>query len=150
MAQSVMARVAAVTYQRWGWPAKAVGDLVVMRTGEQAHAINLPAGAGCRVRQALWMDLLNGPIIVIPGSRPRWVFLVRPAEDAADPVIESLRARGAIVSLDGVAVPLPPSRLDAGLARWAVQPPAAQPWLPPFRAVASAIQSITPPVNLAG
>ncbi|MGK4581945.1 bifunctional DNA primase/polymerase [Kitasatospora sp. HPMI-4] len=115
----------------WWWRERSPDAPVLLATGREVCAVSLPAEAG---RRALdYFDLLGLPIGPVLASRRRYVLLVAPytLEGLGGVLADlpwvpgSLRFHGP----DGYLL-LPPSRSDAGSARWIRPPGGDMPVLP--------------------
>ena len=91
------------------------------------------------------MRMLSGPVVALPGSPRRRLLLAASADEAPQAMIDRLDRRGGVTHRAGTLVPLPPSELACGQVTWQVPPAPAEPWLPPWTALAAAVRSITHP-----
>lgn len=135
--------VAAAQYTRWGWPVTITGRRLLLTTGNQVSAVELPADLARQVHQHLAVRMLAGPVVALPGTPCRRLLLAGCADQAAQASIDRLEHRGAITHRCGALVPLPPSRLARGAVTWTVPPALVEPWLPPFTAIAAAVRTLT-------
>jgi hypothetical protein len=101
---------AARRYAAHGWTVERHGDAVLLVTGSELDALEVPATWGSRVDR-------SGPVAVTAAGR--WIFLVRPGT----PLRPELDRRLDIVRHGpGSRVAVAPSRLPEGLVHWAVAP----------------------------
>lgn len=118
------------------------GTRLLLSTGTQVSAVEMAADLAGDVQHFLAVRLLAGPVITLTGPPDRWLLLAGSAEEVAQGSIDRLEGRGAITHRSGALVPLPPSRLACGAATWTVPPALAEPWLPPFTAIAAAVRTL--------
>jgi hypothetical protein len=103
---------AARRYAARGWTVELHGELVLLGTGSELDAIEVPPGLGAAVRKP-------GPVAVT--ATGRCVFLVRPGS----PLRPELERRLDVVRHGpGSWVAVPPSRLPEGPMSWAIAPAA--------------------------
>ncbi|HET9518192.1 MAG TPA: bifunctional DNA primase/polymerase [Actinoplanes sp.] len=85
---------------------------VLLATGEQLDALDVPAALGLRT-----IGMIEGPVAVT--ATGRWMFLVRPGT----PLRQELQNRLDVVRHShGSWIPAAPSRMIEGPVRWAVSP----------------------------
>ena len=109
---------AARRYAAHGWRVERHGDTVLLMTGAELDALEVPATLGARVDR-------SGPVAVTAAGR--WIFLVRPGT----PLCPELDRRLDVVRHGpGSRVAVAPSRLPEGPVRWAVAPAEAHWRLP--------------------
>ncbi|SHG62140.1 hypothetical protein [Streptoalloteichus hindustanus] len=137
--------LAAVLYRRWGWPVAVDGAHLLLTTGPAMCAVELPDLVTRWVHRFLTLRLLAGPVVGLPGPRPRSALLAGSAEDAAPATLDLLDRGGAVVHRAGAVFPMPPSRLATGRVFWRVAPAPSTPWLPPFSAVVAALRHLPRP-----
>jgi hypothetical protein len=110
---------AARRYAAHGWTVELHGELVLLGTGSELDAIEVPPGLGAAVRKP-------GPVAVT--ATGRCIFLVRPGS----PLRPELERRLDVVRHGtGSWVAVAPSRLPEGPVRWAVTPASTGWRLPP-------------------
>jgi hypothetical protein len=110
---------AARRYAAHGWTVELHGELVLLGTGSELDAIEVPPGLGAAVREP-------GPVAVTATGRR--VFLVRPGS----PLRPELERRLDVVRHGpGSWVAVAPSRLPEGPMRWAIAPAVVGWRLPP-------------------
>jgi hypothetical protein len=133
----------AIAYQHlYGWPTGvdlATGHLV-LAVSENVNAIIMRAELGIETQSLLSVQMLAGPVIALPGARPDWVFLTGPASSISAKTLTALSRLGVRLQKAGAFIPLPPSRLDGGMVRWASGPTVGRD-LPPWTAVLAATRS---------
>ncbi|WP_405160888.1 hypothetical protein [Nocardia sp. NBC_01499] len=129
-------------YRRRGWTVAETTNGVCLITDEQVAAVELTGDLAAGVRRYLRANNLSGPVIEIPGAQRREIHLVVGVAKAAM-AIEALRGAGATVHTDGASIPLPPTRLSTGSARWDISPAEAR-WVPPVVALAAALRATAP------
>jgi hypothetical protein len=101
---------AARRYAAHGWTVERRGDLILLVTGSELDALEVPAMVGSRVDP-------SGPVAVTAAGR--WIFLVRPGT----PLCPELDRRLDVVRHGpGSRVAIAPSRLPEGPVRWVVAP----------------------------
>lgn len=104
---------AARRYTAHGWTVELHGELVLIGTGSELDAIEVPPGLGAAVRER---DP-GGPVAVTAAGRA--IFLVRPGS----PLRPELERRLDVVRHGpGSWVAVAPSRLPEGPVRWAITP----------------------------
>ncbi|MCP2170233.1 hypothetical protein [Goodfellowiella coeruleoviolacea] len=115
--------------QRLGWPTRLAGTELHLLLGRGLVGVALAnPGVAEEILGVLTRRGLDGPVVVLPGSPARWVFLA-----GADPAVDHTAALvppGVDLVRDQVA--LPPSRTPHGRVAWA-RPPS------PHRALPSAL-----------
>ncbi|MCX4096647.1 hypothetical protein [Nocardia sp. alder85J] len=126
-------------YIQRGWTVAETANGICLITDEDIAAIEVTGELAATVRRYLRANDLTGPIIELPGIERREIHIVTGVRKAAM-AIEALREAGVVVHADGAGVPLPPSRVSAGTAAWAVAPHEAR-WTPPLVAVAAAVRA---------
>ncbi|HEY0694078.1 MAG TPA: hypothetical protein VGD71_34175 [Kribbella sp.] len=124
------------------------GTGLLLTTDDHISAVELPSALGSVVQHFLRILMIAGPVVRLPGAPSRWLLLTQSAQTAAPVNIAQLRNRGAVTHRDGTLVPLPPSRLENGVASWQVPPAMDGPTLPPFTAVVAAIRTVTETAGL--
>ncbi len=129
----------AQAYGALGWNVTGTANGVSLITDETICAIEVTGELVDGVREYMRANRMTGPVIEIPGTERREIHLATGVAKASM-AIEALRARGAIVHLDGAGVPLPPTQLTKGTARWIVAPEAAR-WIPPVVALGAAVRA---------
>jgi len=119
---------------RWGrWP-----YAILLPTGYVADVIELRGSAARTVRAVLAEYEVLGPVAVVPDGRT--LLFTSPAGPLGKNLVAELTAAGAVCHGRGSWVPLPPSRLAAGLVEW-LEPPGAIRWrVPPPEMVADALR----------
>ncbi len=109
---------AARRYAAHGWTVARRGPVVLLITGTEMDALEVPAVLGSKVDR-------SGPVAVTAAGR--WIFLVRPGT----PLCPELDRRLDVVRHGpGAQVAIAPSRLHEGPVRWAVAPGEARWRLP--------------------
>ena len=103
--------------------------------------IELPEELAEGVHAFMQANGLVGPVITLPGATNREIHLVTGVAKATM-ALEALRKLGAIIYQDGAGIPLPPTQLSAGSARWAIAPEDCR-WTPPVVALAAAVRATT-------
>lgn len=113
---------------------------VLLPTGVVCDVVEAPHEMGAEVWAALSATREPMPVATLPDRR--WLFFAAPD---LDPDLHDVLSRaGALHHGRGSWVPLPPSRLAGGMARWA-RPPASVGWrLPALAAVARALPRMAP------
>ena len=140
--------VMALRYAQWGWLTRLAGDRLLLTTDDNISAVELPSALGSVVQQFLRIRMVAGPVVRLPGTPSRWLLLTQSAQTAAPVSLAQLRSRSAVTHRGGTLVPLPPSRLENGVASWQVPPAMDGPSLPPFTAVVAAIRTVTETAGL--
>jgi hypothetical protein len=116
---------AARRYAAHGWTVERQAETVLLVTGSELDALEVPASLGARRRADH-----SGPVAVTAAGR--WIFLVRPGT----PLCPELERRLDVVRHGpGSRVAVAPSRLPEGLVRWAVTPRETRWRLPAAEAV---------------
>jgi len=137
---------AAVTRCRsWGWSISLTGSRVLLSTGVRVSAVELAEELAVEVQRFLAIRLLAGPVVTLPGMPRRRLLLAASADEVSQAAIDRLDGRGGVTHRADALVPLPPSELACGQVTWQVPPAPAEPWLPPWTALAAAVRSITHP-----
>lgn len=133
----------AMAYQHlYGWPTGvdlATGRLV-LAVSESVDAIIMRVELGIETQSRLSQQMLAGPVIALPGDCPDWIFLTGPATSVSTRTLTALSRLGVRLQKPGAFIPLPPSRLDGGVVRWASGPTVGRD-LPPWTAVLAATRS---------
>jgi hypothetical protein len=103
---------AARRYAAHGWTVEHRGQVILLATGSEVDALEVPASLGATQRPDHC-----GPVAVTAAGR--WIFLVRPGT----PLCPELDRRLDVVRHGpGSWVAIAPSRLPEGPVRWAVAP----------------------------
>ncbi|MGB3438207.1 MAG: hypothetical protein WBA97_05580 [Actinophytocola sp.] len=140
--------VMALRYAQWGWLTRLAGDRLLLTTDDRISAVELPSALGSVVQHFLRIRMLAGPAVRLPGKPSRWLLLTQSAQAATPVGLAQLHDCGAVTHSGGTLVPLPPSRLETGVASWQVPPAMDGPSLPPFSAVVAAIRTTTETAGL--
>jgi hypothetical protein len=137
------AELAATTqdYAARGWTVTETANGVSLITDEAVCGIEVTGKLAEGIRRYLRANDMTGPIIDIPGAERREIHLVTGVRKA-EMALRALKEMGAILHLDGAGIPLPPTKLYAGAAQWAVSPAEAR-WVPPVVAIAAAARAVT-------
>lgn len=130
-------------YSNWGWLVLRSENRLLLTTDHQVSVVEMPGAVGEEVHRYLGLRMLGGPVVVLPGGSPRWLFLTSSADEASQVNLVRLRARGALTHRLGTLVPLPPSRVGGGVVGWLGDVPVGRPFLPPFSAVVAALRAVT-------
>ena len=133
----------AADYSARGWEVATTTNGISLITDENICGIEVPGELTADVRHFMTANNLLGPVIEIPGANRREIYLVTGIKKA-DLAIAALRDRGITVHMDGASIALPPTKLSAGCATWAVAPEDAR-WTPPVVAVGAAVRAVTSP-----
>ncbi|KAA0025051.1 hypothetical protein FOY51_01355 [Antrihabitans cavernicola] len=128
-------------YSDRGWNVATTANGISLITDADVAGIEIPAEHADAVRHYMRANQMVGPVIELPGTPSREIHLVTGIANASM-AIAALRAIGAIVHMDGAGIPLPPTQLVAGSARWSVSPEESR-WLPPVVAVGAAVRAVT-------
>jgi hypothetical protein len=128
-------------YAELGWTVTETANGISLIADDTVCGIEVSGKLAEGVRRYLRANSLTGPIIDIPGPDRREIHLVT-APGKAGMALASLARLGAIVHVDGAGIPLPPTKLYTGSARWAVSPAEAR-WVPPVVALAAAARAVT-------
>ena len=128
------------SYSERGWLVATTANGISLITDESVCGIEVPAEYAADVQTYLAANALTGPVVEVPGAQARRIYLATGIKNAPM-AIEALRAAGATVHLDGASIPLPPTQLRAGSARWIVSPDQAA-WLPPVVAIGAAVRTV--------
>lgn len=131
----------AVGYSDRGWNVSTTANGISLITDANVAGIEIPAEHTAAVRHFMQANKLVGPVVELPGSQSREIHLVTGIANATM-AIAALRAAGAVVHMDGAGIPLPPTQLYAGSARWSVSPEDSR-WVPPLVAVGAALRAVT-------
>ncbi|MCE7002149.1 bifunctional DNA primase/polymerase [Kibdelosporangium philippinense] len=113
---------------------------LVLAVSENVNAIGMRAELGMETQSLLSQQMLAGPVIALPGDRPEWIFLTGPATSISTRTLTALSHLGIRLQKPGAFIPLPPSRVGSGVARWASGPTVGRE-LPPWTAVLAATRS---------
>ncbi|MFC0109354.1 bifunctional DNA primase/polymerase [Kibdelosporangium aridum] len=133
----------AMAYQHlYGWPTGVdpATRRLVLAVSENVNAIVMRAELGVETQSLLSQQMLAGPVIALPGDCPDWIFLTGPATSISTRTLSALSHLGVRLQKLGTFIPLPPSRLDSGVVRWASGPTVGRD-LPPWTAVLAATRS---------
>ncbi len=128
-------------YTQRGWMVATTANGISLVTDENVCGIEIPAELAEGVRHFMRANQLLGPVVELPGAVRREIHLVTGMAKAAM-ALDALRALGATVHANGAGIPLPPTQLVAGSARWAVSPEESR-WVPPVVAISAAARAIT-------
>ena len=128
-------------YTERGWTVTETANGISLIADNAVCGIEVSGKLAEGVRRYLRANNLTGPIIDIPGSERREIHLVT-APGRARLALDALVKLGAILHVDGAGIPLPPTKLYTGSARWAVAPSEAR-WVPPVVALAAAARAVT-------
>jgi hypothetical protein len=128
-------------YAGRGWTVTGTANGISLIADDTVCGIEVSGKLAEGVRHYLRANNLTGPIIDIPGAERREIHLVT-APGRARMALDSLIGLGAIVHADGAGIPLPPTKLYTGSARWAICPSEAR-WVPPVVALAAAARAVT-------
>lgn len=128
------------SYGERGWLVSTTANGISLITDEAICGIEVPAEFAAGVHEYLRANRMTGPVVEIPGAETRQVFLATGIKKAAM-AIAALRELGATVHMDGASIPLPPTQLSAGSARWIVSPDDAR-WVPPVVAIGAAVRAV--------
>lgn len=130
-------------YSEWEWLVLRSENRLLLTTDHRVSVVEMAGAVGEEVQTYLALRMLGGPVVVLPGDAPRWLFLTSSADEASQVNLVRLRARGALTHRLGTLVPLPPSRVDGGVVGWLGGAPVDRPFLPPFSAVVAALRAVT-------
>lgn len=128
------------SYSDRGWLVATTANGISLITDDTLCGIEVPADIAELVDQYLAANRLTGPVVEIPGAEPRRIYLATGIAKAAL-ALDALRGFGATIHMDGASIPLPPTQLSAGSARWVVSPDAAT-WIPPVVMIAAAVRAV--------
>jgi hypothetical protein len=132
--------------ERVGWPVSVqVGQRnLVVATGQELAAVEMPARLGSRVRAQLGISILSGPIVSNEDGT-RWTFLAKPDRPVRDSVAEDLSAAQVRVLPPGtfVVVPTAMEPTSDAVLRWIEGPPRPNHALPPLHAVVGQARRLT-------
>ena len=134
------ATTAAAAYREQGWTVAETANGVSLITDEQIAGVELSGELAEGVRRYLLSNKLVGPVIELPGDERHEIHLVTGLAKAPRS-LAWLREVGAIVHVDGAGITLPPTKLNAGSARWGLSPDEAR-WTPPAVALAAAVRAV--------
>lgn len=128
-------------YAERGWTVSQTANGISLIADDAVCGIEVTGELALDVRRYLDANDLTGPIIDIPGAERHEIHLVT-APAKARLALDALAAMGATAHVDGAGIPLPPTKLYAGSARWSVTPTEAR-WVPPVVALAAAVRAVT-------
>jgi hypothetical protein len=127
-------------YTERGWMVTQTANGISLITDETVSGIEVSGKLAEGVRRYLRANNMTGPVIDIPGPERREIHLVTGIKKA-EMALAALQDMGAVVHNDGAGIPLPPTKLYTGSARWAVAPAEAR-WVPPVVAIAAATRAV--------
>ena len=130
----------AQAYAQKGWLVSETSNGISLVTDNNVCGIEVDETSAQQIRVYLRANKLTGPVIELPGSERRMIFLATGIAKAPR-ALDALRAFGATVYTDGDSFPLPPTKLTAGCARWAIAPEECT-WVPPVVAIAAAQRAV--------
>ncbi|WP_233532493.1 hypothetical protein [Antrihabitans sp. YC2-6] len=113
---------------------------ITLITDDVVCGVEVPAELAEGVHAFMRANNLTGPVVELPGAERRQIHLLTGVRKASM-AITALKAAGAIVHMDGAGIPLPPTQLSAGSARWAISPDEVR-WVPPVVALGAAVRAI--------
>jgi hypothetical protein len=136
---SVLA-ASAQAYSQKGWLVSETSNGISLVTDNNVCGIEVDAKAADQILVYLRANKLTGPVIELPGSERRMIFLATGVSKAAR-ALGAMQEFGATIHADGASLPLPPTKLVAGCARWAVAPEECT-WVPPVVAISAALRAV--------
>jgi hypothetical protein len=140
----VARREAAVQhYERLGWRVVTDENRVLVLCDNSISAVEVDRALGGEVHNFLATHLLAGPVIELPGTPTRWLFLAAGVEEMSPATHVRIRARRGIVHVAGTLIPMPPSRMASGEVVWKQPVMGGAPELPQFHSVAGALRAVT-------
>lgn len=123
-----------------GWPLVVSGDGMFLPAHLGIVGLTLPAGLAGEVNTEIKRREIGIPIIAIPGTPSRWVFLVEPPVGP----VPTLPVHVGLM-IGPARIPLPPSVVDGEPVRWICEPGAGFVHVPEFRPVLLAVRHNTNP-----
>jgi len=133
-----------------GWPVSVqLGNRVLVRAvDDTVDGLSMPAELASRVRDALGIAMLCGPVIAAPDGT-RWTFLTKPLPGLRPRISADLTQLNIVLAPPGGHIVLPPSpTATTGGRRW-IEPPTATRALPPPYAVIGIARRLSDPPALA-
>lgn len=130
-------------YEKLGWRVVTDENRVLVLCDNSVSAVEVDRALGGEVQNFLARHLLAGPVIELPGTPSRWLFLAEGVEEVSAVIHMRIRARRGIVHIAGTLIPMPPSRIAFGEATWKRPVVDRTPSLPHFHTVASALRAVT-------
>lgn len=119
-----------------GWSITVGPDELALSGGSTVCSADLPIGLACEVQAALTRQMLDGPVVLVPGRQHRWLLLASPPDEEPVPA-RPLPGVDLRVVCDE-PIPLPPSMTRHGPMRWVVPPVLSRRCLPPLSAIVAA------------
>jgi hypothetical protein len=137
-------------YAQLGWPVTVeVGNRVLVRAvDDTVGGLSMPAELASRVRDALGIAMLCGPVIAAPDGR-RWTFLTKPLPGLRPHISADLVRLNIVLAPPGGHIVLPASPTATATGRRWIEPPAAARSLPPPYAVIGIARRLSDPPALA-
>lgn len=124
----------------FGWATEEHHGRTLLALGRSMVAVVIRASIAPRIASELKVQDADGPVLVVMGDIPRWVFL-------ADPngfVTNGDELPDGVVVLDCPSrIPVPAVDTSPDRLRWVVPPDPSRRWLPTLAAVLSVIDSRT-------
>ena len=136
---SVLA-ASAQAYSQKGWLVAETSNGIALVTDNNVCGIEVDEKIADQILVYLRANKLTGPVIEIPGSERRMIFLATGVNKATR-ALDAMRDFGATIHAEGSSLPLPPTKMIAGCARWAVAPEECS-WVPPVVAVSAALRAV--------
>lgn len=136
---SVLA-ASAQAYSQMGWLVSETSNGISLVTDKNVCGIEVDEKVADQVLVYLRANKLTGPVIELPGTERRMIFLATGVNKAAR-ALAALREFGAIIHADGASLALPPTKMVAGCARWAVAPEECS-WVPPVVAISAGLRAV--------
>lgn len=127
-------------YTARGWTVTETANGISLITNEAVSGIEVSGKLAEGIRRYLRANNLTGPIIDISGTERREIHLVTGLAKA-ELAMTALVEMGATLHINGAGIPLPPTKLYSGSARWAVAPSEAR-WMPPVVAISAAARAV--------
>ncbi|MCE5290657.1 MAG: hypothetical protein LLG14_15655 [Nocardiaceae bacterium] len=136
---SVLA-ASAQAYAQKGWLVSETSNGISLVTDNNVCGIEVDETVADQVSVYLRANKLTGPVIELPGAERRIVFLATGVSKATR-ALDALREFGATIHAEGASLPLPPTKMIAGCARWVVAPEECS-WVPPVVAISAALRAV--------
>lgn len=127
-------------YTERGWTVTETANGISLITDDTVSGIEVTGKLAAGVRRYMRANNLTGPIIDIPGAERREIHLVTGLKQAKL-ALAALQQMGAVLHTNGAGIPLPPTKLYTGSARWDVAPAEAR-RIPPVVAIAAAARAV--------
>lgn len=140
---TVRREAAVQQYEGLGWRIVTDEHRVLLMCDNSVSAVEVDRALGGEVQNFLVTHLLAGPVIELPGTPSRWLFLAAGVEEMSPATHVRIRARRGIVHVAGTLLPLPPSRMASGEVVWRQPVAGGRPDLPQFHSVAGALRAVT-------